>query len=466
MARDEKWLELRRKRWYCVMAVPRDLWAALKPYRRLIRSLQTESYHIAIARRHAVLAEFQRKFEDARRKIHPDPVVTAALEWREGIGRLEAGDLSRFGTSLPLEDGQTRQEQALAIAYSTVDDEAHLIEHGESVDFFGQEIVVRPTGNPAGAKAFRDIATGHATPLQPLLEPWLAELDIGATSKRDHRLSVKLLLEWTQAERLAPTIESFDRRTAGRYVSHLLTSGLDRSSTLTKRLWSLSRLWAWLQQKGYTDQQPWRGHELSRSGKSQLAKEKERPFTPEELRALLDGGAGQPLHDIMRLALLSGARERELVMLRVRDIDLSDRTMALISDPKTPSSRRVVPVHSAIWEAVRGRTVGKAPDTFVFSDMGRTTSPVSRGNTLAKNFGRYRVQCGIDDRAPGQRRALTNFHSCRRSFITACEQAGQPESTIRAVAGHNRAGMTFGVYSAGPSLDQRRACVEAVRLPG
>jgi hypothetical protein len=31
--------------------------------------------------------------------------------------------------------------------------------------------------------------------------------------------------------------------------------------------------------------------------------------------------------------------------------------------------------------------------------------------------------------------------------------------------GHKRAGMSMGLYSAGPSLEQLRVCVEAVTLP-
>jgi len=41
------------------------------------------------------------------------------------------------------------------------------------------------------------------------------------------------------------------------------------------------------------------------------------------------------------------------------------------------------------------------------------------------------------------------------------------EHIIEAVVGHvgARQGMTLGRYSGGPSVEQKRACVEAVRLP-
>ena len=58
-----------------------------------------------------------------------------------------------------------------------------------------------------------------------------------------------------------------------------------------------------------------------------------------------------------------------------------------------------------------------------------------------------------------------NFHSFRRWFVTKAEQAGNQESLIAATIGHKRQGITLGVYSAGPLLEQVRAVVESVQLP-
>ena len=82
-----------------------------------------------------------------------------------------------------------------------------------------------------------------------------------------------------------------------------------------------------------------------------------------------------------------------------------------------------------------------------------------------KAFTNYRRSLGVDERLPGRKRSLVNFHSFRRWFRTKAEQAGIPETTIAAVVGHKRQGETFGTYSAGPSMEQFRACVEAVKLP-
>jgi integrase len=140
--------------------------------------------------------------------------------------------------------------------------------------------------------------------------------------------------------------------------------------------------------------------------------------------------------------------------------------MKIRADPKTPASRRVVPIHTAVWPIVQMRIAGKAADAFVFDELGPLPSPGQpRSAAAVKAFGRYRAAVGVDDRREGQRRSLVNFHSFRRTFVTLAEQAGQPETTIRSVVGHKRSGMTFGIYSGGPSLEQRRACIEAVQVP-
>lgn len=103
-------------------------------------------------------------------------------------------------------------------------------------------------------------------------------------------------------------------------------------------------------------------------------------------------------------------------------------------------------------------------DDWLFHELQNERDP---GDTFGKRFARFREYLGVDDKREGKRRSLVNFHSFRRWFVTEAERASQPVSTIAAVVGHSegREGMTFGVYSAGPSEDQRRTCVAAVKLP-
>src|SRR3954447_7067881 len=89
--RDMRWMEVRGRTYYAVQAVPRPLWVRIGK-RRLVKSLGTRDHHVAIARRYAALAEFQRFFDRVR---GADGNVEAALEWRQTFAALERGDTSR-----------------------------------------------------------------------------------------------------------------------------------------------------------------------------------------------------------------------------------------------------------------------------------------------------------------------------------------------------------------------------------
>ena len=63
----------------------------------------------------------------------------------------------------------------------------------------------------------------------------------------------------------------------------------------------------------------------------------------------------------------------------------------------------------------------------------------------------------------------TVFHSTRKWFITQCERTGVPEHYTASLVGHHSARsankLTYGLYSAGITDEQKRGIVDGVRLP-
>ena len=61
------------------------------------------------------------------------------------------------------------------------------------------------------------------------------------------------------------------------------------------------------------------------------------------------------------------------------------------------------------------------------------------------------------------------FHSTRKWFITQCERTGVPEHFTASLVGHKSARsenkLTYGIYSAGISDEQKRSIVDQIRLP-
>jgi integrase len=233
--------------------------------------------------------------------------------------------------------------------------------------------------------------------------------------------------------------------------------------TLNKYVHRLSAYWKWLVEREHVEANVWAG--LSVKGPPARHDEREREFTEEEMLKLLGGPATQQMHDLMRIAALTGARLDAIVDLKARDV----RDGLFIFKPqKKERGPRGVPIHRDLVEIIRRRTTGKAPDDDVFPEW---PAPKKKGSQRERSFKAsnaftdYRREVGVDDVLPGKRRSRVNFHSFRRWFITMAERADQPESIIAVVVGHKRTGMTLGVYSGGPLMEQARRCVEAVNLP-
>lgn len=99
---------------------------------------------------------------------------------------------------------------------------------------------------------------------------------------------------------------------------------------------------------GYIEENPVPKTKLSRR---RGPRPERKVFTPEQLRSLL-GALPEPSCSIVWLLVLTGLRIGEVLALRWRDIDLANRVLRVreavyeghFDDPKTPTSRRVVPL--------------------------------------------------------------------------------------------------------------------------
>lgn len=457
--RDMRWLELRRRTFYAVMDVPRPL-RALLGKKRMVRSLGTRDYYVALSRRHAALAEFQRVFAEAQGKARASPMVEVGLAYRDKLTRIDRGDPTVLG-SIWADPGivetpddappPTQKEIARTVM------EMGLYEHLDAL---------RQEGRDAEANTLGGIALGLATPLLLHVDSWLAEGGskgpLNERTKAQYRADVAALETWTKSAGVPPLIESFTRQIAGRYITEALVGrGVDRG-TANRKISAPSSYWRWLVRRGHAEANPWQGQSLAKIRVGRAAEDPKRPFTDIELAALLSGPADPELSDAMRIAALSGMRVEEIYRLTVAAcaggwFDLRRG--------KTPAGRRRVPVHSDLTALVTKRTKGKDRAAFLFHEAGPALVGRERSMAVSKRFGRYRRRLGVHEASGDRRQSRIDFHSFRRWFVTAARNAGIDRAIVAAVVGHETGNITDDVYSGGPDDARRRACVEAVRLP-
>jgi integrase len=300
------------------------------------------------------------------------------------------------------------------------------------------------THGERAASAFFKVAKGEGTLLNSQVDTWLAEQGpmITAQTGAQHRTVIRAFTAWAGS---AVLIEDVTRRYAGEFVSHLLapTSGLSRK-TARRYVSSLSSFWRWLRARGLTTENPWREQDLGK--KSTRGETPKRKQWRDEALVKVLSGAYTPrytatIHDLVRLALVSGARLDELCALRKSDVqEREDGWWISIAEGKTEAARREVPIHDSAAHVLARRF--KASRNFLFEGLVPGGPDKKRSWNASKAFGHYTRKLDLGDKRQ-------TFHSLRKTFVEIMEASEVPESTIKLIIGHARPSLTFGGYSKG-----------------
>ena len=446
---DTRWLEMHGGKWRVSVAVPRALKGKLGT--RLKRSLHTDSLSIANHLKLRIVDELQSRIarELETSGLLPRPTIAEALALREELREANGApafedvhrDIARLATDI--------LGPAIAERY---DDETE--------SFYS----IYDPKRSALTDDFLAIARGTATPFFVHHDAYLEKSFVKARTKADDIRAVKYLTAWCQSHTVPPTIEAISRKLAVRFMDDLgdLTGQLE-AATQNKYLNRLSRFWQFMAKREIVETNVWAG--LRVAARPTPHNQTERAFTDDEVRKLLSGGASQKLMDVMMIGALSGARLDAIVDLKVQDT--VDGAFTFKPQKKEATSRDV-PIHPALQAIVERRSSGKRPGDDLFPDWPgprKLGSHRERSFKASNAFTQFRRRCGVDDRVEGKRRALVNFHSFRRWFITKAERAGNSGDLIAAIVGHKRTGMTLGRYSEGPEMRMARRCVKSVQLP-
>jgi integrase len=164
---------------------------------------------------------------------------------------------------------------------------------------------------------------------------------------------------------------------------------------------------------------------------------------------------------VVSVAGLTGMRIGEILALRWKLVDLLGGTLEVAENyslgefgpPKTKSSRRVIPISSAlrrVLENQRVRVNPKTPDDLVFQSPKGT--PLSDKNLYNRELA---PAC---DRI-GQPRI--SWHSFRHTHATLSHANGESLKTAQALLGHSDLETTLNVYTHAVS-DSQRTAVERV----
>jgi integrase len=184
---------------------------------------------------------------------------------------------------------------------------------------------------------------------------------------------------------------------------------------------------------------------------------KERRFPSLGQTRLLLNELTEPCASVVSMAVLTGMRIGEILALRWKRIDLLGATLEIAESyskgefgpPKTKSSRRVIPISSAlrrVLETQHAHMAPETPDDLVF----RT----AKGTPLNDKNLYNRELAPACDRIKQPR---VSWHSFRHTHATLLHANGETLKTAQALLGHSDLETTLNVYTHTVSDSQRNA---------
>ena len=425
--------------WHFRRAVPKAL-RAIIGHREITRSLHTSDLREAKSRAITVAAEVDALLWRARRTLaNPESAVVAV-----------AAQLVRQDTEarrgVLVDDDTAEAEQA-----GLTDELERLTERPLPANL-ADAVQVQ-----ARIKALRAVLAkleGNGAPDGALEQDDVTLSGLFERYKAERKPSDKVWREFDLVQRHCITVfgdlsvRSLNKSHIRSLKSHLLTlpsskrrQGQDdgatlSTSTVVKLLGLVRSVLAWGEREGFIDVNPAHGTARVASTEKKVAtaaddEYKRRPFTVEEVRALLAKlPADGPVRWILALCAYTGARLAEVVGLRQQDVATEGGITYLDIRPhegrslKTKASRRRVPLHSELAR------LGFTSDVLPFTGS---------ADFWSQKLGRWLRSNGFAD-------AKLVIHSFRHTVKDRLRAARVPEAEQRALLGHAGSGVadTYG----------------------
>ena len=421
-----KHIEKRFRKWYAVLDIPAGVRSNFGGKRRFFKAVNTESETVAIGRAALLVGQWKRQIAKARGTAL-DP-FEADVDWfRRAIAE---------ASTLPSAEGPEDD-----------DPEGNAI--GALIDL-AEDMDDKHPGR--GLKVWKR-AIGETTGTLDHLEAWLAEAGDTDRGKAAKRSDIKRLA------RQFPNLTDVTRKAVRRWcITMLQDEGLQRSTVI--RLLSGCRVyWVHLRVNEIVpdDSEPFDRLGLPAKTKNGSNRVKRKAFEALDvvrLRQAAQDAGHRPLADLISLGMYTGARIGELCALKVENVNLADGHFDIVSS-KTEAGVRTVPIHPALQDTM-ARLVADSRDGFLLTGLTADQWGDRRGG-LAKRFGRLKTSLGF--------RQGHDFHSIRKTVITMLTRADVRTTTIQDIVGHERKGMTEGVYYEGATLEAKAKALALLSYP-
>lgn len=411
-------LELRHKTYYAVLYVPKDVKHIIGKA-KFYKSTQTSSLRVAEQRATALVLGWQAEINRARFQAE-DPFITSALSLKEHLARKDVGYLAQ--EILEEESARLRNK----------------------------------AGNNTLADAFTELAVGIQEPLKAYASEWKKHQENKGLKQKtidQMKKDIDLLCK------TFPTVKSLELQYVEPWIKRVSSLDSLPASASNRILGSCRNFFHYLQSIGAAPKSaatPFIAldeFKISNKPRSRALNKSSSwvPLEPEDLVILFKAALEQEdqiLADLILIGAYTGARIEELCSLQISNVYFERNAISIV-DAKTKAGDRLVPIHPKIKTRL-SEMVSGSTDGFVFSGLTKNKYG-DRSNAIGKRFGRLKTKLGFSNSFV--------FHSIRKTFVTALDNASISENVAADIVGHEKPRITYGLYSGGASLEVKRKAI-------
>lgn len=216
-------------------------------------------------------------------------------------------------------------------------------------------------------------------------------------------------------------------------------------STLRKILVSLNQIMAYAVRHRYLEYNPVREAERPR-GQGNEKQAKIRVLSPSEINSFLEAVQDQKYKTLFKLAIMSGARQGELLGLKWSDVDWKNNQIHIRRtfnnqqwfDVKTTTSNRRIDLGPSMMADLRKWKLASKPNKQDLIFPNEAGEPLNHNNVTARYFFPALTAAEIEK---------IRFHDLRHTYASLLIEQGENIKYIQTQLGHSSPTVTLNVYA-------------------
>ena len=220
-----------------------------------------------------------------------------------------------------------------------------------------------------------------------------------------------------------------------------------RLNTIRKILVTLNQVMAYAVRHQYIEHNPVRDAERPRSQGKEADQEKAISIlTPEQIRKFLDAVTDQKYQTLFLTAIMTGARQGEILGLKWSDVDFKKKQIQIkrtfnhgrFFPPKTKESVRAIDCPPTLIHELRLWKLASPPNDAELVFANAAGEPMNYSNMVKRYYRKGLRTAGIPQ---------IRFHDLRHSYASLLLQQGENIKYIQTQLGHSSPTVTLNVYS-------------------